>query len=149
MSKLEQFKVDQIVIMEGEAYPYLYKIISGEIACYSSYGKKDEYLIGIYGKDRFLCVEDFLNNHTSHTTCVVVEDVLLMRITQEEFPEYIRTNTANAMDIMKHLAKGIHLLNKHVRLVTEELEERELSNQAERVDVKRKLLESKYKWMKV
>lgn len=149
MSKLEQFKADDIIIMEGDACPDLYKIISGEVACYTSYGKKDEYLIGLYGKDRFLCVEDFLNNHTSHTTCVVVEDVLAMRITQEEFPEYIRTNTANAMDIMKHLAKGIHLLNKHIQLVTNELEAKELSNQAERVDVKRKMLESKYLWMSV
>jgi len=54
---------------------------------------------------------------------VAYEDVLVMRIPEENFDEFIRNNSANAISIMRNLANTLLTFSCNVNMVLEELKE--------------------------
>ncbi len=120
-SLMKMCKADEVILHEGEVNTEMYKILSGKAAMYMHYGEENEYLIGIISDQRCIGDVSLLTNRPSPYTVVAVSNVMLMRIQDTQFEEFIVNNTKNAVDIMKNMASMIVTLNKDIDLITDEL----------------------------
>lgn len=119
-ARLTKFEEDSIIIREGEIQDEMFKILSGNIAVYLNYGKEDEYLLGIYSKGRCFGELGILLHKPSMFTAVAVNQVLLLRIAENELEEFLRNNINNAMDMIQSLAKEVSTLKGNVDMLLEE-----------------------------
>lgn len=116
------FVEDEIILRQGSEEKALYKIIRGKVILYFNYGQKDEYIVGTLSEQRCFGEFSILCGKPSIYTVVAYGDVLVMRIPENGFDDFIRNNSANAIGIMKNLANTILTLSANVNLVLSELE---------------------------
>ena len=109
----------------------MYKIISGKAAVYINYGKENEYLVGILSEQECFGELGILCKAPSMYTVVAVYDLLLRRVAEDEFVEFLLNNFYNGINIMQSLAKEVRSLICNVDMLIEELEEMENSSQIE------------------
>lgn len=122
-SKMIRFTEDQVILKQGSTEKALYKIIHGKAIVYFNYGQEDEYMVGMLSEQRCFGELSILCGKPSIYTVVAYEDVLVMRIPEENFDDFIRNNSANAIGIMRNLANTLLTLSFNINLVLEELEE--------------------------
>lgn len=120
-SAMLRFREDEIILRQGGLEREMYKIISGKAAVYFNFGKPDEYLVGILSEQRCFGELSLLCSKPSIYTVVAFGDVLVLRITEENFSEFIKQNPKNAIDIMKNLANTIATLSMNLNMLTEDL----------------------------
>lgn len=116
-----KFQEDAVILKQGESEKAMYKVLSGNVALYLNYGEPDEYLVGILGEQRCFGELSVLCDQASLHTVVAVHDVLLLRITQENFEVFIQNNYKNAIDIMKNLANSFITVNFNLNMILEEV----------------------------
>lgn len=143
--RLERISDNQIILKEGDPCSKIYKILSGEVAIYSKYGCDEEFLHGVLSKGKYIGLESFFTDKLNDYSFVTVGECLVMRVNLDEFEEFVRTNTANAIEIMKVLAESNNRLNTHLNMINEELLGKIKDNKGKVIDLRKKLLESKYK----
>ena len=114
-SKMVRFTEDQVILQQGSTEKVLYKIIHGKAIVYLNYGQEDEY------------------------TVVAYSDVLLLRIPEEDFDDFIRNNSANAIGIMRNLANTLVTLSFNINLILEELEQGKKIEPEKYKDITRKI----------
>lgn len=119
-STIKFFKEDDIIIKEGELNRDMYKIISGSAALYLRYGEENELLIGVAGEHKFLGEVSLLAGKPSPYTAVAIDDVMLMKISEEQSESFFSENTRNAFEMMKNMANKIVMLNKNLDQITDE-----------------------------
>lgn len=122
-SKMVRFAEDQVILQQGSTEKALYKIIHGKAVVYLNYGQEDEYIVGILPEQSCFGEFTILCGKPSIYTVVAYSDVLLLRIPEENFDEFIRNNSANAIDIMRNLANTLMTLSFNINLILEELEQ--------------------------
>lgn len=120
IAKIQEFKEDDIIIREGEQNDEMYKIISGKVAVYINYGQKNEYLLGILSEQRCFGEFGILCKKPSLYTVVAVYDVLLMRIGEDEFDDFIQMNSKNASDLIRNLAHDVMNMKMNLDMVMNE-----------------------------
>lgn len=120
-SLMKMCREDEIIMREGETYDEMYKVLSGKVAMYLHYGEENEYLIGIISDQRCIGDVSLFTGEPSPYTAVALSNVMLMRIKNSQFEEFIVNNTKNAVDIMKNMANIIMTLNKDIDLIIDEL----------------------------
>lgn len=130
-SVLVRYQEDEIIVKQGEHSHYLYKVISGNVALYFHYGEPEEYLVGILSTPRCFGEMSLLGGLPSPYTVVAINEVVLLKVTEDSFDSFIRDNHQNAIMIMKTMARNVTMANMNMELLMEEL--REISN-AEVVD---------------
>lgn len=118
---MKMCKTDEVIIREGEVYTEMYKVLSGKVAMYMHYGEENQYLIGVITDQRCIGDVSLLTNSPSPYTVVAMSNVMLMRIKNTQFEEFIVNNTKNAVDIMKNMAGMIVELHKDIDLINDEL----------------------------
>lgn len=120
-SRMQKFPEDSIILREGELRDEMYKIVSGKVAVYINYGKENEYLLGILGEQQCFGELGLLCRQPSMYTVVAVYDVLAMRISLDEFGEFLKKNNKNAIDIIRNLSWCMVNLKGNLDLVLDEL----------------------------
>lgn len=122
-SNMIHFAEDEVILRQGSTEKALYKIIHGKAIVYFNYGEKDEYMVGMLSEQRCFGELSILCDKPSIYSVVAYEDVLVMRIPEENFDEFIRNNSANAISIMRNLANTLLTFSCNVNMVLEELKE--------------------------
>lgn len=130
---MDLIKEDTVVIQEKEKNEFFCKVVSGSFAVFINYGQPGEYLLGIVSKGRVFGEIGFLSEMKSPYTVVANEDSLVLKIDKNNFYDFIKNNTQNAIDIMKSTSKMAGLLQEHINWLNSEsnLEEerkKELTN---------------------
>lgn len=120
--RLKKFAENTVIVKEGEIQTDMYKILSGKAAVYINYGKKNEYLLGLLSEQKCFGEICILCNKPSPYTVVAVYDVLAMRVSENEFDEFIQNNTRNASDIIKSLAREVVNLRLNLDMVFDDIE---------------------------
>lgn len=120
--RLKKFAENTVIVKEGEMQTEMYKILSGKVAVYINYGKKNEYLLGLLSEQKCFGEICILCNKPSPYTVVAVYDVLAMRVSENEFDEFIQNNTRNASDIIKSLAREVVNLRLNLDMVFDDIE---------------------------
>ena len=118
-SKMVRFTEDQVILQQGSTEKVLYKIIHGKAIVYLNYGQEDEYIVGILSEQRCFGEFTILCGKPSIYTVVAYSDVLLLRIPEEDFDDFIRNNSANAIGIMRNLANTLVTLSFNSNLILE------------------------------
>ncbi len=122
-TKMLQFAEDEIILKQGSTEKALYKIIRGKAIVYFNYGQEDEYMVGMLSEQRCFGELSILCGKPSIYTVVAYDDVLVMRIPEKDFDNFIRNNSANAIGIMHNLANTLLTLSFNINLILEELEQ--------------------------
>lgn len=138
-SKMVRFTEDQVILQQGSTEKVLYKIIHGKAIVYLNYGQEDEYIVGILSEQRCFGEFTILCGKPSIYTVVAYSDVLLLRIPEEDFDDFIRNNSANAIGIMRNLANTLVTLSFNINLILEELEQGKKIEPEKYKDITRKI----------
>ena len=133
-SKMVRFTEDQVILQQGSTEKVLYKIIHGKAIVYLNYGQEDEYIVGILSEQRCFGEFTILCGKPS-----IYTDVLLLRIPEEDFDDFIRNNSANAIGIMRNLANTLVTLSFNINLILEELEQGKKIEPEKYKDITRKI----------
>lgn len=120
-STISVFAEDEIIVREGETSGEMFKILSGNAALYLHYGEENEYLIGVLSEGKCFGEVSLLAGKPSPYTVTAVDNLMVMRISAEQFESFVRDNTRNAVDIMKNMASRIVMLNANLDMIAEEL----------------------------
>ena len=121
-AKMERFAEETVILREGELNKEMYKIISGKVAVYLNYGKENEYLVGILSEQKCFGELGILCNAPSMYTVVAIYEVLVSKITEDEFEYFLRSNFYNVTNIIQSLAKEVRSLKCNLDMVMEEME---------------------------
>lgn len=116
-----RFQEDETILRQGCMDRTLYKILSGKAAVYLRHGQSDEYLVGILSEQRCFGEMSLLCGKPNLYTVVSVTEVLVMRITEETFDAFIKSNSQNAIDIMRNLANTVTTLSFNLDQLAAEL----------------------------
>lgn len=119
-ARMQEFKENSVIIREGEINNEMYKIISGKVAVYLNYRQKNEYLLGILSEQQCFGELEILCKKPSIYTIVAVYDVLLMRVAEDEFDDFIKNNSKNASDMIRNLAHEVMNLKLNMDMVMDE-----------------------------
>ena len=118
---ITEYKEDEIILKQGDPDKSLYKILSGQVAVYINYGKEDEYLVGIQSFPSCFGEMTILSEQPSFYTVVALTEAKILCVPEENFEGFIQGNPANAIAIMKTMAKNISLLNMNIKMLNEEI----------------------------
>ena len=121
---IQLYKEDDVLIRQGESCNEMYKLLSGNAALYLHYGEENEYFVGIIGQQKCFGEVALLTGKPSPYTVVALGDIMVLKISAEDFESFIVNNPRNAVDIMKDLANRIVMLNTNIDMVSAELAER-------------------------
>lgn len=141
-SRMRQVKDGEIVVREGEQNNEMYKIISGKAAVYINYGKEDEYLLGIISEQRCFGETAILCKKPGMYTVEAISDMLLMRISEDEFEDFIKNNSNNAMDIIKNLAGEVVNLKCNLDMILQEISEKNTGEKINILELKQRMYHS-------
>ncbi|MGN0596307.1 MAG: Crp/Fnr family transcriptional regulator [Ruminiclostridium sp.] len=121
---IQLYKEDDVLIRQGESCGEMYKLLSGNAALYLHYGEENEYFVGVIGQQKCFGEVALLTGKPSPYTVVALSDVMVLKISAEDFESFIVNNPRNAVDIMKDLANRIVMLNTNIDMVSAELAEK-------------------------
>ena len=121
LSRLRKAKENDVIVKEGELYTEMYKIVSGKAVVYINYGEEDEYLLGALSEQQCFGETTILCKKPSLYTVVAFSDMLLMRITEDEFEDFIKNNSRNAMELIRNLARQVTNLRCNLDMAMQEI----------------------------
>ena len=107
----------EIIMKQGDSCTEMYKILSGKVGVYFNYGEDNEYFLGTLSEQRCFGDVSMLTKKGSPYTVVAKSSVMMMRITSEQFEDFIINNTRNAIDIMLNMSNMIVTLNHNIEVM--------------------------------
>lgn len=117
------FNEDDIILTENESTPNMFYVLSGAVTLYHNYGSKNELLLGICGKGKVFNEVGLINNGSSLYTAVAYSDVTLVKITEDNFINFIEEYPQKVMDMLRHMTKINEMLMRNVELLINELDQ--------------------------
>ena len=126
---MRSIKADEILIREGQSGDTLYKVVKGSFTLFFNYGKSEEFLVGVVAKGKCIGDISFLTGDKSLYTVVANEDSVVLDITKDNFQDFVVRYPQNAVDFITGLGKVIKMYNKHIEMLTAELEDKEKSDE--------------------
>ena len=116
-AKILRFSEDEVIIREGETHSDMYKIIAGRAVCYLNYGTDDEYLLGTLKEGQCFGEYSLLTGKPEVCTVAAYSDMLLMRITKNEFAGFVGMNADNAVGLLQSMARMISVLKVNIDML--------------------------------
>ena len=118
--KMQRVSADEVILPEGKVNNEMYKIISGRAVCYFKYGTDDEYVLASLKDGSCFGELSLLTGEPSVYTVVAFTDMLIMKITADDFPTFVEMNAKNSVEIMRSMAKIINVLAMNIDMVLSE-----------------------------
>ena len=118
--RMIKVSADDVIIREGGNSNEMYKIISGKAVCYFDYGTDDELVIGTLKEGRTFGEYSLLTGKPGIYTVVAFTDMLLMRISADDFTKYFELNASNSVEVMKNLAGMLDVLKVNIGMLRKE-----------------------------
>ena len=116
-------KENQVIVRQGDTEKSLYKVISGSVALYINYKRKDEYLVGVLSFPKCFGEITLLTGEPSYYTVVALSDVSVLRVPEENFEAFIQADPQNAMNLMKTMARNFSMVNMNMNMLIEDIRE--------------------------
>ncbi len=111
---------DDVVLREGEVNTEMYKILAGKAVMYFGYGTDNEYVVGTLKDGQCFGEYSLLTEKPGIYTVAAFTDMLLMRVKQDEFSNFVEMNANNSVEIMKNMANMINVLKTNIDMLREE-----------------------------
>lgn len=121
--KMKRFNDGDVIFRENEINPYMYKILSGKVALYVSYEKEQENVLGVLGEGKYFGEVSMLTGKPQVYTAVAVENVLLLRVGEEQLEQFLSDNRSNMVGMMRSMAQVIVTQNMNISLLMGDLNE--------------------------
>ena len=125
VAKLKKYQEDDVIVQEGQITNEMYKILSGKVAAYINYGEENENLLGIFDEHRTFGESGMLCERPCMYTIVALEETLVMRITMEEFDDFINNNIQNARNVIKNLAREVAVMRCNMDMMLNDIEKKD------------------------
>ena len=119
--KLVNYSEGMVIMREGDNSNYMYKVLMGHCEVYTGYGTENETLISVIGKNACFGEYGLLVNKPSIYTIVAFSDVCLLKISDEEFDDFILQNHKYIKDIMRNMANTMLTMHTQIELYAEEV----------------------------
>lgn len=120
-TKFIRVNADEVIQREGEESSEMYKVVSGTAIAYLNYGTEKEYVLGNFKEGASFGEYPLLTGKPALCTVTAFSDMLLLRISRDEFRKFISMNVSNAVDIMRVQMKMISVLKFHLDMLIDEL----------------------------
>lgn len=114
------YKEDDIILKEKAESRFMYLILQGEVALYSGYQTKEEYLFGLVGKGKTFGEIGLLNHENSIYTAVAVTNVKVAVFSEFELGSFIRNYPDQALGVMRSVARMNKVFKMNLKMVMEE-----------------------------
>lgn len=121
--RMIRFQAGDIIFNEKELHPYMYKVLKGSVALYVNYEKEHENVLGILEENRFFGEISMLTGRPQVYTAVALNDVLLMRVNEEQLESFLSENRGNTLGILKSMARIIVTQNLNISMLMEDINE--------------------------
>ena len=118
--KMQKVSADEVILRKGEINNDMYKIISGKALCYFKHDTEDEYLLASLKEGTCFGEYSLLTGKPGIYTVTAFTDMLIMKITKEDFDTFIAMNAKNAIDIMHNMARMLNVMALNIDLVRNE-----------------------------
>ena len=103
----------------------MYKIISGRALCYFNYGTEEEYLLGSLKEGSSFGEYSLLTGEPGIYTVVAYSDILVFRISGNDFQKFIEMNASNSVKIMANMAKMLNVMKFNIDMLRDEFKKSE------------------------
>ena len=124
-AKFVKIPADTIILREGEKNDDMYKIISGRAICNINNGTDDEYLLGSLKEGKTFGEYSLLTDNPGIYTVTAYSDMLLLRISRNDFEDFIQMNAANSVNIMRNMAAMMRVMRVNIDMLNGELQPQE------------------------
>ena len=118
--KFSKVSADEVILREGEINDSMYKIISGKALCYFKHDTDNEYLLASLKEGNCFGEYSLLTGKPGIYTVTAFTDMLIMKITKEDFDSFISINPKNAIDIMHNMAGMLNVMAVNIGLILNE-----------------------------
>ncbi len=120
-AKVFRCSEDNVILREGEVNTEMYKILAGRAVMYFGYGTDDEYAAGTLKEGQCFGEYSLLTGKPGICTVMAYSDMLLLRISDDEFSRFVEMNTSNSVEIMRKMAKVISIMKANIDMLREEI----------------------------
>lgn len=124
-AKFVKIPADTIILREGEKNDDMYKIISGRAICNINNGTNSEYLLGSLNEGKTFGEYSLLTDNPGIYTVTAYSDMLLLRISRNDFEDFIQMNAANSVNIMRNMAAMMRVMRMNIDMLNGELQPQE------------------------
>ena len=121
-AKMVTFPRDSVILKEGDNYTDMYKIIKGHAELYVGYKTPIESLLGVIGEQSCFGEFGLLLGRPAIYTVIAYDDVLALRITEDDLEDFILENHKNIIDIMRTMAESMLSMRFQIDLLLKEIE---------------------------
>ena len=149
-ARMISVKEDDVILNEGEANTEMYKIVSGKALAFIGYGTEHEIALGVIKEEGCFGEQGPLIGAKSPYTVIAYTDMLLLRVSAEEFEDFAERNIRNAIGIMKNMARMVSIfklgldlmLTDAAEAVGDESDETEKIADSVKKDIEQTLIDS-------
>ena len=120
-ARLEYYKEDQIIVKQGKTNTRIHIIQEGHVVLYMNYGKEDEYVYAILGKDGIFGETSMFSGEPSEYTAVAYSDVKLTWFEKRNLNQFFIGYPAYAMGLMEKIMHNNVILKKNFEMTLQEL----------------------------
>ena len=121
--RLDEFEENQIIIREGEMNDKMFVVLDGAVALYMNYGKENEYVLGVRGKDKIFGDMSMLAEEKSMYTAVAISDVKVAWFQLNNLDDFLSGYPGSATKFLKNIARNNSLIRKNFMMLMDELDE--------------------------
>ena len=107
---LMEIKAGTMILKEGEVNMDMYKIVRGSAELYTGYGTDREAILGILSTGDFFGELGLLAQKPAIYTVIAYNDIVLLRIREDDIENYMKNNPRDAINIMKKMASSMYSL---------------------------------------
>ena len=105
-------KKGQTIIRQGEIATAMFEIVSGQVGIYMDYGDEAQKEIGILTEGDFVGELELIDSSVRIASAVALgNDVVVKKLTIEDFNELVRKNPAKVILIIQQLAGRVRRLD--------------------------------------
>ena len=120
--RLENYPEDHVIIKEGVKNNRMFVVLEGSVALYMNYGKKNEYVLGVCGKNKIFGEMSMLSKEESDYTAVAFTDAKVAWFQENNLNQFLAGYPNCAADFLKNIAKNNALMRKHMTLLMNEVD---------------------------
>lgn len=117
---LIKYKDEEIIVKENAESSYMYVVKSGKVILYLHYGEEDEHVLGAVSAGKVFGENGLFLHTSSIYTAVAYGDVTVVKISRENFREFVISHPDSVLGLVDNMSKINLLLKENITLLIEE-----------------------------